>query len=183
MCTIIFRGDSSDMGWSKQRSQRQHLPASQSLESNAVGPQMCVYNYKPTPLARAFKISTQASFIERLIFSLLSLQWTLGFSHSESEPFKNYQFLIFLWVLWMQAPLAFKARYFGGYPSGESLTQQGARYEVQILCLLREKLGVVSSLLIVSCQLGVEFMERLFLSLCYPIQCGFFLFDVQESLS
>lgn len=112
-------------------------------------PPGCVYNYKPAPSARAFKISKWASFTERLRVCCLCIgPWGLA-TASLCEPFKTYLLVLHsLWVLWMQTLLAFKARCLGGHLSYESLTDCGQMWSLNP-SLLREKLRVVSFLPIV----------------------------------
>ena len=57
----------------------------------------CLYNYKPAPSARAFKISKQASFTERQCISVCCLwigPWGLA-TVSLCEPFKNYLLVLY----------------------------------------------------------------------------------------
>ena len=74
----------------------------------------------------------------------------------------------------MQAPLAFKARCFGGSLSGEGLKSWGTRYGSNP-SLLKEKPWGLSFLLIVVGALGLGLMVKLIISLSYLLQCGFFL--------
>lgn len=73
-----------------------------------------VLNQMSAPQTETFKISKKKKKAS-VCFSQLALCWALGCNHvSLHKPLKShFSVHCTLWVLWTQAPLAFKARFLG----------------------------------------------------------------------
>ena len=97
------------------------------------------------------------------------------------------QFTIILWGLWIQTPLAFKAKIFWGLISQMLVLKAGVPDVGFNPFSPQGEARVVRPLppLLVGHCIGCEFMTRLCLSLSCPFWCGFFscLLNMQESLS
>ena len=132
------------------------------------------------PSLHSFKISKQDCFMSCLIVfrSCFSIRSWRGARGVHVSPLMTVsQFTIILWGLWIQTPLAFKAKMFWGLIS-QMLVFKGGVPDVGFKPFTpQEEAQVVGSLppLIVGHCIGCEFMTRLCLSLSCPFWCGFFL--------
>ena len=97
------------------------------------------------------------------------------------DPFKNCLFAKVLLVSWMQASLAFRARFLGTCPSVGSLKNWGTSFKVQAFGSSGKSLGLGVPSRLYGSMLGVGFMARGCLSLSYLFQhrwCRYCLVDL-----